>query len=105
MASIVLSRSALTTSHTTKLLAPSVSTLLPAAHLAVLAAKNGDPAAKAVIGAAVNQAADGFGSPQAVDTADVLDQANKMQVRATFVHYWLFGEGAAIVAASQNGGA
>jgi hypothetical protein len=99
MATLLLSpRTVLTTSHTTKLLAPSVSTLLPAAHLAVLAAKNDDPSAKAVIAATLNEADDGFGPARAVDTADVLDQANKMQVRATFVHYWLFGEGAALVA-------
>src|SRR4051812_4429026 len=87
-----------TTSHTTKLLAPSVASLLPAAHLAVLAAKNGDPVAKSVLAATVVQADDGFGPPAAVATADVLEQAAKMQVRATFVQYWLFGDGARIAA-------
>lgn len=87
------------TSNTTKGLAPAFANLLPSAHVAVLAAKNGDPQARAVIADAVAQADDGFGPPAAVATADVLDQAQKMVTRARFVQYWLFGAGADLVLA------
>jgi len=72
--------------------------ILSAAHLAVLAAANGDPAAQAVISATLAHANDGRGPSNAVATADTLDQAAKLAVRATFVHYWLFGPGALIAA-------
>lgn len=67
---------------------------LPMVHLTVLAAKNGDPAAQQVVGATVDAADKSSAPPATVQTANALDFAAKLQKRATYVQYWLYGDGA-----------
>jgi hypothetical protein len=108
------------TAHTIKMLPVPLAHLLPAAHLAVLAAKGGfaspppdpraaapsdgsapppdpsigDPQSKALISTTLAHAE--AGSPEAAGLAQVFSQAAAMQTRAQFVHYWLYGPGAKI---------
>jgi hypothetical protein len=65
----------------------------------VLAAKNGDPAAQQVVGATAAAADKASAPPATVQTANALDFAVKLQKRATYVQYWLYGDGAKKLAA------
>lgn len=76
-------------------IASQVAPMLATAHLVVLAAKRGDPQAKAVVATTMGHARTGAAS--AVAVSQVYDYAAKMQARANYVRHWLYGDGAAKV--------
>lgn len=80
--------------HPVNVVALATKSKLPAVHMTLIAAKNGDPAAKAVV-AATATAADQPGAPKAtVQAANAMTLALKMQKRSAYVTYWLYGDGA-----------
>lgn len=77
--------------------APTVSPpMLGDAHLVVLAAKNGDPQARAVLATTIAHAR--TGAAPALAVAQAYDSAAKIAARAAYVRHWLYGDGAAKVA-------
>lgn len=84
------------TMHFGKIAAPPLvaAKTLPMVHLTVLAAKNGDPVAQQIVATTAATASKPSAPAATVQTANALSFAVKLQKRATYVQYWLYGDGA-----------